>query len=367
MKNIRIFYDYFMVRGGAEKVTLDLLDLPGNPDCYVHFIDKEFPLSAAKKRQIKTLSHSAVLWRLLPRACTQLLTPLAFLLNSKRVAASEKVLFFTGIFSILASRKSSKTTQIYYCHTPPRHWYDLEDYYHESQSILIRILISFQKFLFKGRYERAIDNMDIVLANSENVQRRLNEYLSVKSRVLYPPTNTADYAWKPAQGYYLSTARLEPYKRVRIVVEAFKSMPDKQLIIASGGSEENELRRIATGFTNIKFTGWCSQGDLKNLIEDSIATIYVPIDEDFGLSPVESMAAGKPVIGVAEGGVQETVIDRETGYLCPANPKAEDIEAGVCWLDGERATQLRKACEERANSFSMNNFRTQVLDLLRDC
>ena len=83
---------------------------------------------------------------------------------------------------------------------------------------------------------------------------------------------------------------------------------------------EKNLERLANKAKNIKFVGIISDTHLKDLLSRCIATIYIPIDEDFGMSPVESMAAGKPVIGVAEGGLLETIVHKETGFLLQPNP-----------------------------------------------
>src|SRR5687768_13809574 len=88
----------------------------------------------------------------------------------------------------------------------------------------------------------------------------------------------------------------------------------------------------------------------------AIATIYVPVEEDFGMSPVESMAAGKPVIGVAEGGLRETVLDGDTGILLARDFTALDLVGAVRKLTPPKAATMKKACEERATMFSQDRF-----------
>ncbi len=171
--------------------------------------------------------------------------------------------------------------------------------------------------------------MHVIVANSENVQRRIKRYLGHDSIVVYPPIDTESFVWGEPQGYYLSTARLTPLKRVATIVEAFVRMPDRQLVVASGGEDEAALRRVAPrGHSNIRFTGWTDEAQLRSLISGAIATIYIPVDEDFGMSPVESMAAGKPVIGVAEGGLLETIVPgRDGGVLLAARSAARGRHA----------------------------------------
>jgi glycosyltransferase involved in cell wall biosynthesis len=122
--------------------------------------------------------------------------------------------------------------------------------------------------------------------------------------------------------------------------------------VASGGEQEAELRARAAGAANIAITGWNDEAELRSLIAGAIATIYVPVDEDFGMSPVESMAAGKPVIGVAEGGLLETVVHEQTGFLVRSGFGANDLAEAVEWMDETRARDMRAACEARARLFS---------------
>jgi glycosyltransferase involved in cell wall biosynthesis len=197
--------------------------------------------------------------------------------------------------------------------------------------------------------------MHVVVANSKNVQSRLKTYLGRDSVVIYPPCRTDGFCWGEPQGYYLSTGRLTPLKRVGAIIDAFLKMPGKRLVVASGGEEEAELRARAAASSNIIFTGWNDEEQLRSLMAGAIATIYVPVNEDFGMSPVESMAAGKPVIGVAEGGLLETVVHEQTGFLVRSGFCADDLAEAVEWMGQARARDMRAACEARAQLFSREN------------
>jgi glycosyltransferase involved in cell wall biosynthesis len=113
---------------------------------------------------------------------------------------------------------------------------------------------------------------------------------------------------------------------------------------------------LAHGAQNIEFTDWLDDRQLQQKLGHAIATLYIPEDEDFGMSAVESMAAGKPVITVAEGGLLETQIDGETGLLLPPNPNPQEIAQAVLWLTPERALAMRTACEQRASDFTTDRF-----------
>jgi glycosyltransferase involved in cell wall biosynthesis len=122
------------------------------------------------------------------------------------------------------------------------------------------------------------------------------------------------------------------------------------------GEEEIKLKKQ---HLHAHFTGWVNDQQLADLVGNAIATIYLPINEDFGISPVESMAAGKPVIGVAEGGLLETVIDKQTGILISAVDHLRIIEA-VSDLSSKQAQTMRHDCEQQAQQFSKERFLQQM-------
>ena len=117
---------------------------------------------------------------------------------------------------------------------------------------------------------------------------------------------------------------------------------------------------MAAESKNIFFTGWTTEDELTKLIGNSISCIYIPFDEDFGMSAIESMSAGKPVIGVSEGGMIESVIDGSTGFLLPQNPRIEDICAVVRLMSAQLALSMRTRCEIRATDFSERRFVAQI-------
>jgi glycosyltransferase involved in cell wall biosynthesis len=207
--------------------------------------------------------------------------------------------------------------------------------------------------------------MDTVVTNSENVRRRIHRYLHKEAHVVHPPCDIARFVWQGQGDYYLSTARLDPLKRVESIIRAFLKMPDKRLIVVSGGAQLPYLQRLAQQASHIHFTGWVSDAQLATLLGNAIATLYLPKDEDFGMSPVESMAAGKPVIGVAEGGLLETIIPGETGLLVATPLNVESICEAVNTVTPQRALSMRRACEKRAYHFRSEVFLEKMKDLLK--
>ena len=206
--------------------------------------------------------------------------------------------------------------------------------------------------------------MDGVIANSKNVQDRLKKYININSVVINPPVNVDRFSFIGQGDYYISLARLEPYKQVDKIIEAFKLMPDKKLLVTSGGSDYDRLKRLAGSVPNISFTGWYKESELVQLLGNAIASIYIAKDEDFGMSPVESQAAGKPVIGIADGGLLETVKQGETGVLIERNLVVDDIINAIEWMTPNRALSLKNGCIENARQFGSEVFFKKIDVLL---
>ncbi len=351
-------YDFLLVEGGAEALSLHVIDRFREFELVAGFIDgKQFPASALPQGRYRSLTSATR-----KRGWQGLKTMAAFDHRGKFLVGYDTAVF-SGVYAPVGVVHRGGDRNLYYCHTPPRFAYDLESHYQAEALQWQRPLLRRLAAHVRRRYETAIRCMDRIAVNSENVARRLRDHLGVDhSEIIHPPVDTANYHWIDDEGYFLSTARLEPYKRVDRLVDAFSQMPGKKLVIASGGSQETELRSRAAGLDNIRFTGWQSKAALRELVGRCRATLYLPRDEDFGMSPVESMAAGKPVIGVAEGGLLETVADGRTGILIPpanletGESATEAIINAVQVMSRETARAMQAECEQRAQRFNVATF-----------
>lgn len=353
-----VLYDFMQVPGGAERVTLALakaLDAQVlvsrvEPACDTLLASQGVPVQAVSK------SWTRGLGRILEAiAC--------FSLWAERIAKAETVIY-SGFYAPMAVHFQRAGRRIYYCHTIPRFAYDLNAESRAAFGWYLRPLFDLFTALLRWKYESAIERMDVVWVNSENVRLRLKRYVGIDAKVIYPPVETHRFAWLSQGDYYISLARLEPLKRVDAVVKAFMKMPHRRLVVASGGSQWTKLQELAAGAENITFLGWTSEADLCEHLGHARAAIYVPVDEDFGMSPVEAMAAGKPVIGVAEGGLLETVVDGQTGCLIKGELTPEKIIAAVDALEALSPFALRSACEARAAQFDEAVFTQKVAQQL---
>ena len=346
---ILIAHDYFGIRGGGERLVLTLAEALDATLMHGYKTEETYDAGMFPAKVIDLR-----LPRLLHTPGFRAAALALRFWRARGLAERFGTRIFSGVAAPFAAPAAGSGRNIYYCHTPPRFLYDQRATLTGQRFALGIQHLALRRF--QQGYEAAIARMDTIIANSGTVKERINRFLGRDSVVVYPPCNTAGYAFGGQQGYYLSTARLAGLKRVDHIVRAFLRLPDKQLVVVSGGDEEDRLRQLAGDAPNIRFLGWVDEQKLRQLIEQAIATIYVPIEEDFGMSPVESMAAGKPVIGVAEGGLRETIVDGETGMLLPPDFGIDALVEAVVAMTPERALRMRTACEVRAEHFSETRF-----------
>lgn len=346
-------YDHLAVKGGAERVAMILQDYFTEMELIVGGINRDkFDHDDSLDRVTELVSYTEhPLIRMMKQVA-------GFKRYSPNIGKSD-IGIYSGTFAPLMLNSEVKLN-IHYCHTIPRFAYDLLEFYRDTMPFYKQLLFDTYVAIIRNQYEMAIKSMDIQLCNSKNTQKRIKKYCNIDAQVVYPPVETHRFFNRKQNGFYLSVARLESFKRVSLIVEAFKKMPDKQLVVLSGGPDEQYLRQMAESSSNIHFYSWVSDQQLLRFLSECIATIYVPIDEDFGLSPVESMAAGKPVLGVKSGGVMETVLDGYTGFLYPAELTAEHIIEGVSLLTPQKALAMRSNCIERASRFDVKNYLSQM-------
>ncbi len=359
-----IIHDRFQFRGGAERLVLDLAR-GLNADIVTEFWTEEsFPQSEApgKVFVLDRGEPRMMVWRYFRAQWN-------FWWKTRGLLNQYDVIIFSGNNCLsVALRPLAKQKVICYCHTPVRYVYDLLKERRAAEPAAWKRFFYYDvgKWLIRSIYRIGLSRMQVIVANSENVRDRLRVYCQTESKVIHPPIRTDLFHWIDQEPYYLSFARLDELKRIDRIVRAFQKLPDKRLIVASGGDAEQEIRTLAQGYPNIEIVGWVDDTRLKELIGRCIATIYIPLNEDFGMSPLEGMTAGKPCIGVDEGGLRETMIDGKTGVLIPQGCKVEDLIQAVEALTPTRALEMRAACEERAKQFDTPSFLEKMKQIIQE-
>lgn len=289
----------------------------------------------------------------------------AFLFQTKFIADYQTVIFSWDCISAVRNCAPA-TKKIYYCHTPPRYLYDLKQRYLQKIPFYMKPVFHIISSLFRYMYENDVKKIDLIITNSENTRQRLKHFTGLDSQVLYPAVNLASFQWATQWDYYISVSRLSSAKRVDHIVKAFLQMPDKKLIVIYwiNDPQKQEIFDLAEWAKNIEFVTCPGNVWFNDYVANSIAGICVPVDEDFGMVPVESMAAGKPVLWVAEWGLKETVIDKKTGVLIAPGARVEDIIEGLNYLTPQRCLEMRDDCEARAEDFGLESFEKQLKNLI---
>ncbi len=376
---IAIFHAFFKAncKGGGEKLILQLRE-ELQADLWVGAIDMQ---SWGKHLAGKDYFATKV-WNIKEKFeylhqdlkipfLKQIYRQLNFLFSPKiEELKNYDIIIFSGNIGFVPRRlKNTKVKTILYCHTPPRPITDQFELRLQKIPKILHFVVKFFRNWMLNQYTKDCKNIDYIIANSKNIQNRLQKYTKiVADEVIYPPIETNKFKYISQQNYFLSFARLEDLKRIKILVKTFELMPDKKLIICSTGPLKdwliNELK--IKNITNIEYKGLVSDDELSNLVGNCLAGIYIPIDEDFGMIQVELMSAGKPVIGVKEGGLLETIIDQKTGFLAEIKDEKglylqdsqiiENLVKIIKNLNPKEIEKMRLNCEQQAKNFDSQIF-----------
>lgn len=210
------------------------------------------------------------------------------------------------------AKAGTDALHICYCFSPMRYvWDRFDDYFPKDRINPLRYqFISRTAERLRSWDQRSSERVDLFVADSKFVKKRIDSFYGRPSKVIFPPVDTEFYT--PCSGtandYYLLAGALVPYKKGDIVVEAFREFNEK-LIVTGDGPDLDRLKKSAT--PNIRFTGWIDKTRLREYYRGCKALIF-PGVEDFGIMPVEAQACGKPVIAFNRGGALDTVIGPTT-------------------------------------------------------
>lgn len=208
---------------------------------------------------------------------------------------------------------------------------------------------------------------DLFVVNSEIVKRRVVRYWGVseeKIRVVYPPVPTHNYSPDEAatEDFYVTLSRLDWHKDIDGIVEAFNQL-DERLLIAGDGPERERLERKAGN--NIEFVGFVDEEEKRRLLSQAKAFVFNGRDEDFGIAPVEALAAGTPLLGVKEGMTQFQIIEGGNGYRhTRSGTTGPTLVQTVQKFESEGVEWSASEIESFADRFSVNAFEKGIRDVV---
>ncbi len=360
-RNILILHDTFLYKGGGERLIL-MMAKALDADIASGFFSRGSFNLRDEGFQWKMIEVSSEVFK---KGIRHLKLKQAFLFKTKFLQDYDTVIFSGDCISAIRNVWEDTKT-VYYCHTPPRYLYDLREEYLKKLPWYIKPAFNLVSWIFRKMYESEVKKFDIILSNSDNTWARLKHFTGEESTTLYPPVELDKFQWIEQWDYYLSVSRLSSAKRIDNIVKAFKQMPDKKLIVIYwvNDPQKKEIFELGKDCSNIQFVTCPWNEGFTEYVGKSIAWICVPIDEDFGMVPVESMAAWKPVIWVDEGWIKESVINGETGVLIPEWWAVDDIIKAVEYLTPDVALSMKDRCIERANDFSYEEFERKMREVV---
>ncbi|MDD1719950.1 MAG: glycosyltransferase, partial [Methanoregulaceae archaeon] len=337
---IAIFHDYFGAIGGGERVVLTMAKILG-ADVFTTDID-------AVSKLLYDGSVSSLGFTLKVPPFKQISATIRYSLAD--FSDDYDFFIFTGNWSHYAAFRHHPN--LWYCYTPVRAFYDLYEVFKHRQDLFSRQAFRVWAAAHRRLDQQSVRSFDCIATISQNVQRRVSRYYHRSSHIIYPPVDVSRFRCIEYGDFWLSVNRLYPEKRIELQIEAFRDLPDENLVIIGGYARGDHAKRYATRIThnlpgNVEFMGELSEGDLIDLYARCKGHICTAMDEDLGLTPIEAMASGKPVVAVNEGGFRETVTAK-TGILVPADHR--EIRDAVMQISSN-PERFRKACEARAREF----------------
>ncbi len=351
---VALVHDWLTGMRGGEKVLLELCRML--PQATVHTmvwnrgsVHQEIEERVAKESFLGRLPGAAKGYRnylpLFPAAIRSLRLPPVDLVLSTSHAVAKGVVVPAG------------AAHVSYIHTPMRYlWGFGGDYFRFGVGgWWKRAALGAVRPYLKQFDLRTASGPDRLIANSRTVQQRIRNVWSRASEVIHPPVDT-EFFTPSSRGpgdYYLIVSPLEPYKRVDLALEAFRGL-QRRLVAVGGGTLERQLRTIAG--PNVELAGHVSDERLRELYRNCRALLF-PTNEDFGLTPLEAQACGRPVVAYGDGGATETVADGETGVLF--NPQTpEGLRDAIARFESMRFDPSH--CRQHSLAFSAARFRARM-------
>ena len=283
--------------------------------------------------------------------------------NALRVRAPVDLIVSSDASVIKGLAYPPGTPHVCYCHSPPRYLWDLQEDYRQSSEVggaVGRLVFNRVTPWVREFDRRAAGRVTHFIANSEFVRRRIRDYYGRDSEIIYPPVALDAFAMTSAapEDFHLVVSALTPYKRIDVAVAAFTRL-GRPLVVIGEGSERGKLEAMAG--PTVTFLGPQPAGVLADHFRRCRALVF-PGVEDFGITPLEAMASGRPVIAYRTGGVLETVVDGATGLFFDEQTPESLLGA----LERFDAMSFDPAvCRARAEDFAPERFRANLLAFLR--
>lgn len=359
MTDVVLVHDYLGQFGGAERVVEEFCKIYPQAALYTSYYSPDMTYESFRDVDVRTtfLQHA-------PRIASHYrwylpAYPLAF--SSLKLPECDVVLSSSSAFA-KGVRTPKGAVHVCYCHTPMRFAWDLLSYVQYDEAITnhhVRVLAPAMALLRKWDVSNT-HKVDLLVANSCNVAARIKRFYGREAVVVHPPVDLDQfYTSDEPQDFYLVVSRLLAYKRVDLAVDAC-TRTGRKLLVVGDGPDRERLENIAG--PSVSFLGYVEQERLNELLSTCRALLFCG-EEDFGITPLEAMASGRPVVALGKGGALETVVEGVTGAFFSESTS----ESLVAALDAfESASFSPGACVARAREFGPDVFGQGIIDAVSE-
>jgi len=358
-----IVHEWFVNYAGSEKVVESFTNIWRDADVFalVDFLDEKQRNIILKGKFAKTS-----LVQKFPFARNKHRNYLPFFPSAiERLDLSKYDLIISSSHSVTKG-VITKPDQLHisYCHSPMRYAWDNAELYLSHANIsggpkgfLARSVINY----LREWDLKTASRPNFLIANSKFISEKLKRIYNRDSIVIYPPVDVSKFnCVTEKKDFYLTASRMVPYKRVDLVVEAFSNMKNRKLKVVGNGPELAKIKMNAS--SNIEFLGYKEDEDLKALMQQAKAFVFAA-EEDFGITVVEAMACGTPVIALNKGGTAETVVNNLTGILFESQT-TESIKNAIAEFEEKESLFDYKIISDHAQQFSRDIFEKRIRDFV---
>ena len=355
---VALVHDYLNQMGGAERVVLAFHELFPDAPLYTSMYDPKRVDAAFRSMDIRTSfmqklplvkKHHQPFLPLYPYAMEHLD------LRGYDLVLSSSSAFGKGVIT------RPGTMHICYCHTPMRWCWNYDEYVErEHLGKMARMVLPFFITNLRVWDQTTSMRVDHFIANSPVVADRIQKYYRREAVVIPPPVEASRFLFEPGtppEDYFLIVSRLMPYKRIDLAIEACNRL-QLPLVIIGGGRDEQRLKQLAG--PTIRFMGRLSDEEVLRYYARCRALI-LPGEEDFGITPLEAQASGRPVIAFGAGGALASVVDGVTGVFFQAQ-SVDSLAEMLATFDESRFD--RQAIRNHALEFDKPRFHRRMLQFI---
>jgi glycosyltransferase involved in cell wall biosynthesis len=360
---VAIVHDYLDAFGGAERVLLALSEIWPKAPIYTAFYRQGSPaLDRLKgKKIITSWVHSIPFFANYLHSPLRFLAPLiwnSFDFSKYDLIISSSSWYITRGFA----KKGKNTVEICYCHTPPRWLYGYKTSIELQKYWPVKIYAAIVGHFMRIYDFNSAQKVDYFIANSKNVAARIEKFYRRESKVIYPPVEIADVGRVKKGDYFLVLSRIVGGKGLDLAVKTAVKLGLKLKIAglpAGYYTEYKRLQKLAKG--NIEFLGFVSEEERTKLYKGAKAFLALSEDEDFGITLVESMLAGTPVIAFRGGGYLESVVEGKTGLFFDEST-VESLSKAIEKFEGMKFSE--QDCINQAEKFSKERFKKEMVEFV---